>query len=291
MPSASFANAEPRRRYRVAPSGRADTHPAWRLVRAAKAGLRLGWQRIDRAALHLPAPLELSCLARRHARGLLESLGVELRVFGVLPAADRPLLLVANHVSWLDTYALNAVNGARFIAKSEVGAWPLIGTIASRFGTIFHRRGCFRDAWRTVAAARRALALGYPVGVFPEGTTTRGDELLEFRPAFFQAAIDIGVPVQPVAIRYCFSDGTPTAAASYSGDTSLLDSVLDVLRCRRLVVELHFAARLAPYDDRRALAASARKAIFCNLWPERIDHLGQRFPRRRKVALDLRRSA
>lgn len=285
MPNESFAAAMPRD-IGVVAGGDDAVHMAVRVVRAAHAALRLGDQRCDGSVAHLPAPSLLARAMRRHARGLLAALGVEVRTSGLVPASDRPLLLVANHVSWLDTYALNAMSGARFVAKSEVGRWPVIGAMAGRYGTIFHRRGCPRDAWRSVATASRALALGYPVGVFPEGTTTRGDELLPFHPAFFQAAINAGTPVQPVAIRYRLARGAPTIAAAYCGDMSLVESVRRVLECRGLIVELNFAPRLEPAADRRALAAAARSAIFRLLWPGAADAVGRRLRARPRPRID-----
>ncbi len=253
------------------------------LARAAHVAARLLLQRCDSAVAQMPAPLELARAMRRHAGGLLGAFNIEVAVHGVLPAADRPLLVVANHVSWLDSYVVNAVNGARFVAKSEVAAWPLIGPIAGRFGSFFHRRGCFRDARRTVDGVARALSNGYPVGVFPEGTTTAGDRLLPFHSAFFQAAIDARTLVQPVAIRYRTGDGCETTAPAYSDSTSLAESILDVLSSRRLIAELHFGTRLAPHSDRRDLADEARATIFRLLWPHGSD-LTRRPPRRRQEA-------
>lgn len=252
------------------------------LARAAHVAARLVLQRCDRSVAQLPAPLELARAMRLHAGGLLGAFNIEVAVHGVLPAADRPLLVVANHVSWLDSYVVNAVNGARFVAKSEVAAWPVIGPIAGRFGSFFHRRGCFRDARRTVDRVTRALANGYPVGVFPEGTTTAGDRLLPFQPAFFQAAIDARTLVQPVAIRYRTGDGGESKAPTYVGSTTLAESVLDVLRSRRLIAELHFGRRLSPDGDRRDLAEEARATIFRLLWPHGTD-LTRRPPRRRSA--------
>src|SRR5262245_46431824 len=73
------------------------------------------------------------------SRGLLAALGVRLRLDGEPPL--EPGLLVANHVSWLDVAALAALRPALFVCKSEVAAWPGVGWLLARVGTIFHRRG------------------------------------------------------------------------------------------------------------------------------------------------------
>jgi 1-acyl-sn-glycerol-3-phosphate acyltransferase len=131
----------------------------------------------------------------------LAALDVTVRVSGPLPDDVRPTLLVANHVPWLDVYALAALWPARFVAKAETRAWPVAGTIARRFDTVFLRRGSVRDAGRVRRQVAAALARGESVVVFPEGTTTDGTRLGRFHAAMFQAAIDAGAVVQPVALR------------------------------------------------------------------------------------------
>jgi 1-acyl-sn-glycerol-3-phosphate acyltransferase len=203
-----------------------------------------------------------SALGRRWAQRFLRSLRVEVRARGHLPAVGAPVLLVANHVSWLDSYALNTLSAARFVAKSEVREWPLIGVIATCFGTFFLRRGCFRAAARAVATLTDALCAPEPVAVFPEGTTSTGGGVLHFYPALFQAAVLSGARVQPVAIRYRGTNGRPTDAAAYVGDMSVLASVRRMVREPRLTVELIFCAPLQSAGrTRKELAAAARTAI------------------------------
>jgi 1-acyl-sn-glycerol-3-phosphate acyltransferase len=207
-----------------------------------------------------------SAFARRWAHRLLRTLRVDVRARGHLPAFDAPLLLVANHVSWLDCYALNTLSAARFVAKSEVRGWPLVGEIATRFGTFFLRRGCYRAAARAVAALAEALCAAEPVAVFPEGTTTHGETVLRFYPAMFQAAVLSGARVQPVAIRYRAADGQATPAAAYVGDMSVLTSVRQLVREPLLTAELIFCAPLESTDlTRKELAAAARAAILTAL--------------------------
>ncbi len=209
--------------------------------------------------LHLPARLEL---AGAFAREMLEALEVRARVCGrPFPATD-PVLIVANHVSWLDMYALNAVTGARFVAKSEVRGWPFFGTIAERFDTLFIVRGSYRDAARMRTEVARALRDGDRVVVFPEGTTSDGKTLGRFYPALFQAAIDAHAPVQPVAIRYLDGRGARSAAPVFVGDTTVLQSVAHVIREPSLAVEVTFGPPLSPLGrTRRDLAESAREWI------------------------------
>ena len=133
--------------------------------------------------------------ARWWARTLLSALGVRLEVSGNI--GESPALIVANHVSWLDVIVLLAVHPASFVCKSEVAGWPAIGGILKRAGTIFIRRGSFRDVWRVNRVLRERFRKNESVAAFPEGTTTAGSEVLPFRPALFQPAVDCHIPVQP----------------------------------------------------------------------------------------------
>ncbi len=205
-------------------------------------------------------------LAARFAREMLDDvLQVRLHVRGA-PRERTPTLIVANHVSWLDMYVLNAVAGARFVAKSEVRGWPFFGTIATRFDTFFIVRGSYRDAARMRTAVARALGLGERVAVFPEGTTTDGTTVGRFFPALFQAAIDARARVQPVALRYRDTHGRPSAAPVFVGDTTVLASVRQVLREPALAVEATLGPSLDPAGrTRRELAEHTRSWIAATL--------------------------
>jgi 1-acyl-sn-glycerol-3-phosphate acyltransferase len=208
----------------------------------------------------------------RCAARTLSILRVTSRVHRVPPLHDGAMLVVANHVSWLDVYVLNAaLGGTRSVAKREVASWPVAGAIARGFATFFHTRGSGRDAARVKDDVAAALRAGEPVVVFPEGTTTEGDGVARFHPAFLQAAIDAGVPVQPVAIRYARSDGALDRAAAFVGDMTFLASLLRVLRRPRLEARLTFGPRLHPHGHtRRDLAAASHAFVaraLTDRWP------------------------
>src|SRR5262249_18943921 len=188
-----------------------------------------------------------NALVARFAAGTLAILGVRVRAVGAQPLRDGPVLVVANHVSWLDGYLLNAVlGGTRHVPQAEVARWPVAGAIARGFGTFFHARGSFRDAARAKDAVAAALRAGERVVVFPEGTTSEGDEVGPFHAAFFQAAVDAGVPVQAVAVRYPGLAGRPDPAAAFVGDMTFVASLVRVLRRRRLEARLTFGPLLPP---------------------------------------------
>lgn len=243
---------------------RESTASLVRLLRALRLGLHL-LQGVLTVALLFPfygAPRRRAAVARWSA-GVLAILNIVPRVHGVPPGdGSRPRVLVANHVSWLDIQVIHAVWQVRFVAKSEVRAWPVIGWLSARTGTLFIERGSGRHAARINAAIHAAFEQGDAVGVFPEGSTTEGDRVERFHASLLQPAVDEQALVCPVALRYVDARGEPCIAASYVGETSLLESMRAIFAEPRIEAEVFF---LAPIDakgmTRRELAQLTRSAI------------------------------
>jgi 1-acyl-sn-glycerol-3-phosphate acyltransferase len=195
------------------------------------------------------------------SRALLRSAGVRLRVVGGDRFADGGALVVANHLSWVEVVALNAVQPVRMLAKREVRDWALIGPLAARTGALFVDRFGLSTLPATVAATAAALRGGAVVGVFPEGTTHCGQVAGPFRRAAFQAALDAGVPVRPVAFRLLGADGARAPDTPFVGDQTLADSVGRVLRSSGVVCEVTLLPAIHPGGDRRELARRAGAAV------------------------------
>lgn len=195
-------------------------------------------------------------------RTMLERFGIELKVIGT-PAPAGPMLLVSNHISWVDILALQAVCPCRFVAKADVARWPLVGTVVTGGGTIYVKRESRRDAMRVVERMAEALKDGYVLAVFPEGTTGDGSSVLPFHSGLIQAAISAGAPVQPVAVQIIDGrSGRPSRAVSYMGDESLAGSVWRTLCARELCAVVTFGApQVAAGRDRRAWAQDLRREI------------------------------
>jgi 1-acyl-sn-glycerol-3-phosphate acyltransferase len=232
------------------------------------------WLRIARLALHLVRglftaaflfPFQSQATRDREigewAAGVLDILALRLTVHGE-PVKARPLMLVANHVSWLDIFAMQSVAPVRFVAKSEVRRWPLVGWLSARAGTLFIEQARRHDTLRINRLVGESLRSGEVFAVFPEGTTTDGSRLLKFHASLLAPALQVGATLQPAAIRFTREDGTLCTEAAFDGVRSVWDVVLGVTRHRTVNVSLTFMPPLATDGyHRRELAIYAREAI------------------------------
>jgi len=200
-------------------------------------------------------------LVKRWSARLLRILKVQARVDGELAMAAGNVLVVANHVSWLDIFVLNAHHPVRFVAKAELARWPVVSRMIRGAGTVFIERGRRRDTHRVNQKMARVLADGDVVAIFPEGTTTHGGDVLPFKSSLLQPIVEAEGHVQPVAIRYRTSDGSMAMAPTYVGDTSFAESFWAVCGERSLTVQLVAMPALPARGHRRHLARAAEASI------------------------------
>jgi 1-acyl-sn-glycerol-3-phosphate acyltransferase len=151
----------------------------------------------------------------------------------------------------------------RAVAKKDIASWPVLGWLVSAAGSVYVDREGLRSLPGTVATLADTLRGGSMVNVTPEGTTWCGLTHGRFRPALFQAAIDGGVPVLPVALRFRLRDGARTTAPAFIGDETIVDSVRRTAALKGLVLEVHVLPEIAPgrAEDRHELAALAERAV------------------------------
>ncbi|MFP5462638.1 MAG: lysophospholipid acyltransferase family protein [Gammaproteobacteria bacterium] len=221
---------------------------------------------------------------RRWSRMLLWCCGLQLREHpgpGARPLGELPRgrMLVANHISWVDIFAINALCPASFVAKAEIARWPLIGTLVARTGTLFIERGKRRAVHRMIEHIGRNLEAGGRVAVFPEGTTGDGRCLLPFHANLVQAAVEARIDVVPAGVRYVDTGGARTEAIDYIGDMNFVESLWRILGAGGLCCEVHPLEPI-PGDaglSRHDVAERARAAIAARLgvpledaMPERI---------------------
>ncbi|HEX4942804.1 MAG TPA: lysophospholipid acyltransferase family protein [Usitatibacteraceae bacterium] len=217
--------------------------------------LRVAWPRASAQRRHE--------IAVQWSQDLLAILAVRVHCDGKPPSQGRTgAMIAANHVSWVDIFAIASVRHTRFIAKSEIRDWPLAGWLAAKSGTIFIRRARRHDTARINAQVHDALAEGECVALFPEGTTTEGDRLLKFHSSLFEPAVANGARVYPVAVRYEDRDGTPLRSAAYVGDLTFAQSLGLVIRTRETIARLAFAEPIHPERlSRQDVAMEAHRRV------------------------------
>ncbi len=208
-------------------------------------------------------PVKRRRILKTWSRQLLDILNIGIRTEGEWPVrGEGGCLVVANHVSWLDVFVLNIIYPSRFIAKAEVRNWPLIGWLCKRSNTIFIDRTMRQDATSINQQISLLLEQGVCVGLFPEGTTTDGQQVGHFHSALIQPAIDAGVMLCPIALRYQNENGNQSSAATFTGDMTLFQSIWYILRSPRFDALLVFTPTLATAgENRRVLARAAQAAI------------------------------
>ncbi|MCR6664046.1 MAG: 1-acyl-sn-glycerol-3-phosphate acyltransferase [Luteimonas sp.] len=233
--------------------------------------------------VHLPLTLLAITLpfGRRHLRsgerldhrairawqgGLMRVFGMRMRRIGT--PMEGAVLFVANHVSWVDIIALHSQRMMGFVAKREIAGWPVVGWLATQGETIYHQRGNQESLGGVLHEMLARLRSGRAVGVFPEGRTRDGREVGPFHARIFLAAVEAGVPVQPVALRYGERASAQTAVA-FGPKESFFSNFLRLLGEPTRVVEVVFLEPIAPGDaeGRRRIAETARERIVAAMQP------------------------
>jgi len=199
------------------------------------------------------------CGARLKVSG--QPLSDELENTGITPGSNGRMLL-SNHISWIDIFAINAAMPCRFVAKAEIVRWPIIGGMVAHSGTLFIERGRRRAVATVNEAVQDHLRAGESIGIFPEGTTTRGDRLLSFHSNLMAPALEVRCPVWPVGLRYT-ERGKFSDAAAFVGDMGLVTSLARMLVAKDLEIEVAFLPALgtAAYENRHTLARAAHAAL------------------------------
>ncbi|MBN3763243.1 lysophospholipid acyltransferase family protein [Burkholderia sp. Ac-20365] len=227
-----------------------------RLVAHLLYGMWVVWTRFPRASAQ-----QRLALNRAWSLRMLQLCGMRLVVHNDDARLDEGALVVANHISWIDIYVINAWRPTPFVSKAEIRKWPVVGWLAEQLGTVFIQREKRSDAKRIMHELANRLNAGELMCVFPEGTTTDGVQLLPFHANMFQAAVSASRPVQPVCMMYEDAQGRQSTAPAYIGEMSLGQSLDALLRGGPLTAHVYVGAALAPGADRRLLAAEAEASI------------------------------
>jgi len=206
------------------------------------------------ALLAIPLPGRIR-FQRVYCRMMLRCLGVRITLSGG-PIRNLPgILVVSNHVSWVDVFAIGAVMPGAFVARADLVDWPGLGLAVRLMNVIPIDRASLRRLPAVVGVVAQRLSAGRTVVAFPEGTTWCGPDFGPFHPAMFQAAVDTGRPVQPLRLSYRHRDGSPSTATAFLGEDSLWASITRIARARHTVVGVEVRSLQLPGSSRRDLAA------------------------------------
>jgi len=205
-----------------------------------------GWKKSDAMAVSL-------------ANRFVWFFGIRVKTRGT--PVDGPVLIAANHISWLDIPSLHTEVAMGFVGKAEIDNWPVFSFIARTGGTIFHQRGSHDSATGVTSVMVQRLKQGRRVAIFPEGGILPGAEVRMFHARMFRAAVDVACPVQPVMVRY-IRNGCRDDDILFRKQESMLANFARLLARPAAVADVHF---LDPIDSegkpRRALAEAARAAV------------------------------
>lgn len=210
--------------------------------------------------LALPLPGHVHA-KRLYCRAVLRCLGIRLTVSGGPIRNLQGMLVVSNHVSWVDIFAIGAVLPGSFVARADLIDWPAVGLAARLANIIPIERRSLRQLPAVVHTVVERLRKGCTVIAFPEGTTYCGLDHGRFRPALFQAAIDAARPVQPLRLTYHHRDGSPSTATAFLGKDSLWASVKRIAGARRTIVQIRVRPLELPNSSRSQLSARCEAAV------------------------------
>ena len=209
-------------------------------------GTEAGWKKSDDIAISL-------------ANRFLWFFGIRTRTRGT--PVDGPVLIAANHISWLDILALHTEVAMGFVGKAEIDDWPVFSFMARTGGTIFHQRGSHNSAADVTSAMVQRLQQDRRVAIFPEGGILPGAEVRMFHARMFRAAVDVACPVQPVMVRY-LSNGSRDDDILFYEHESMLANFGRLLARPGAVADIHFLPVIdSAGKPRRALADAARAAV------------------------------
>ena len=204
------------------------------------------------------AKIRRDALKIRWLRGFGAIVNLHISKEGELP--EQGTLLVSNHISWLDIIVIGQYLPACFVAKNDVSSWPVIGYLARQGGTIFIRRGDKQHIRTTAEKMFGLLKQNSSIIAFPEGTKTKGDEILHFHSSLFQPALLTRSAIQPVALQY---QGAAKEHAPFVGDDDFVPHLIKMLVLDKIEVRLSFLPPVSSSGKtRHAVSLETRNMIW-----------------------------
>ena len=198
---------------------------------------------------------------RTWAKAVAVAARMRVTVEGRPPQA--PFFLVANHLSYADIIALATQLDCVFVAKSEVRDWFLIGFLCRSMDIIFVDRSRRHDLPRVIRLIEKAWEKRQGVVVFPEGTSSKGESILPFKPSLLEPAVQAGLPVSYASLTYETPPGETPAYLSvcWWGDMEFAPHAREFFKLRRVYARIVFGSETFLEADRKVLAQKLYNAI------------------------------
>ena len=192
---------------------------------------------------------------------LIYVFGIKINVRGKTP--KKPFILVSNHLSYVDILLFFYLSDCIFVAKKEVGRWRLLGIVVKLTGTIFIDRENIRDGVRVNHLIRRIYKDNGGIVIFPEGTSTKGETVLDFNPMLLKSAIDLECPVYYASIRYTKSVDVldPENSVCWWGDSGFLEHFKNFLKLKSIQSDVIFGEEAVLAKDARSLAKKLHTCV------------------------------
>lgn len=190
----------------------------------------------------------------------VQLLQIEKRIHGEIHSESQ--LMVANHISWKDILLLNSIYPTRFVAKSEIEKWPVVGWLSARVGTLFVKRGNITDIRRLNEQIAQLITDGERVTLFPEGATSDGTEIAHLYPGLFQSVISssenaIPLGVQPIVIIYKI-DEQLSPHIPFTGNRGMMANLWSVLGFDHITADIYFTPVISSENrTRKTLSADS----------------------------------
>lgn len=206
----------------------------------------------------------------RGCRPAIEALNYDVKLVGF--DAERMkannYLMVGNHMSYMDVLILAASQPALFVTSVDMGEVPVLGHMTKMAGCIHVERRNRTQIERDLGEMTQALKDGFDVMIYPEGTSSNGQQVLPFKKSLLMAAVEAGKDIQPICLKYVEIDGEPFGPSNsdkicWYGDMTFTPHFLGLMKVKSMKVELHFLEPIKVTKDstRSELAEKAFRAI------------------------------
>ncbi|WP_198266699.1 lysophospholipid acyltransferase family protein [sulfur-oxidizing endosymbiont of Gigantopelta aegis] len=199
-------------------------------------------------------------IIQRWFKRFVRLLSIEIKIHGEVE--ENSPLMVSNHISWKDIILLGSVYPTRFVAKSEIAQWPVVGWMSAKVGTIFVKRGSIADIRQLNTQIADLICAGERVTIFPEGGTSDGRQLAHFFPGLLQSVVglhgeNIRPGVQPIVISYKVADQL-SEQIPFIGDANMLQHLWALLGLDKITADLHFTPFISSENTtRKALSTQS----------------------------------